>query len=103
MSTKLVPEKKVDVPPTGARNADPISGAAGSHPIETGIGAAAAGAAAGMAVGAFTGPIGAAVGAAVGAAAATPYYSPYYYPQPYYQTPCGPPYTQDTTNCPQPY
>jgi hypothetical protein len=25
------------------------------------------------------------------------------HPQPYYQTPCGPPYTPDTTNCPYPY
>ena len=41
-------------------------------------------------------------GAAVGAAATTPYYYPYY-PQPYYQTPCGPPYTPDTTTCPNPY
>jgi hypothetical protein len=24
-------------------------------------------------------------------------------PQPYYQTPCGPPYAQDTTDCPNPY
>jgi Glycine zipper len=62
-------EKKIDLPPAGDRNADPITGAPGSHPIETGIGAAAAGAAAGMAVGAFTGPVGAAVGAAVGAVA----------------------------------
>src|SRR5436309_1044233 len=68
MATKGT-EKKVDLPPTGARNADPITGAPGSHPIETGIGAAAAGAATGMAVGAFTGPVGAAVGAAVGAVA----------------------------------
>jgi hypothetical protein len=42
---------------------------------------------------------GLAVGAAVGAAAT----APYYYPQPYYQTPCGPPYTPYTTNCPYPY
>ena len=68
MATKIT-EKKIDLPPTGDRNADPLTGAAGSHPIETGIGAAAAGVAAGMAVGAFTGPVGAAVGAAVGAVA----------------------------------
>jgi hypothetical protein len=67
MASKLNPEKKVDMPPRGDRNADPITNAPGSHPIETGIGAAAAGAATGMAVGAFTGPVGAAVGAAVGA------------------------------------
>ena len=69
MATKINPEKKVDLPPTGNRNADPITDAPGSHPIETGIGAAAAGAATGMAVGAFTGPVGAAIGAAVGAVA----------------------------------
>jgi hypothetical protein len=69
MATKLNPEKKVDVPPKGNRNADPITNEPGSHPIETGIGAAAAGAASGMAVGAFTGPVGAAIGAAVGAVA----------------------------------
>src|ERR1700727_1098237 len=69
MATKMNPEKKVDLPPTGNRNADPITNAPGSHPIETGIGAAAAGAATGMAVGAFTGPVGAAIGAAVGAVA----------------------------------
>jgi Glycine zipper len=67
MAAKINPEKKVDVPPTGRRNADPITGAPGSHPVETGVGAAAVGAASGMAVGAFTGPVGAAVGAAVGA------------------------------------
>jgi hypothetical protein len=69
MATKISQEKKVDLPPTGRRNADPITGAPGSHPIETGIGAAALGAASGMAVGAFTGPVGAAIGAAVGAVA----------------------------------
>lgn len=63
------PEKSVDVPPRGDRNPDPITNAPGSHPIETGIGAAVAGAASGMAVGAVTGPVGAAVGAAVGAVA----------------------------------
>jgi hypothetical protein len=68
VATKIT-EKKIDLPPTGDRNADPITGAPGSHPIETGIGAAAAGVAAGMAVGAFTGPAGAAIGAAVGAVA----------------------------------
>lgn len=63
------PEKSVDVPPRGDRNADPLSNAPGSHPVETGIGAAVAGAASGMAVGAVTGPVGAAIGAAVGAVA----------------------------------
>lgn len=62
-------EKTVDLPPTGARNADPITDAPGSHPIETGIGAAVAGAATGVAAGAFAGPIAAAVGAATGAIA----------------------------------
>ena len=69
MTTKMNPEKKVDLPPTGSRNADPITHAPGSHPIETGIGAAAAGLASGLAVGAVTGPVGAAIGAAVGAVA----------------------------------
>jgi hypothetical protein len=69
MATKVGPEKKVDLPPKGNRNADPITDEPGSHPIETGIGAAAAGAATGLAVGAFAGPVGAAVGAAVGAVA----------------------------------
>src|SRR6186997_2081540 len=49
-------------------NPDPITGAPGSHPIGTGIGAAGAGAA-GAAIGAVAGPIGAAVGAVVGAVA----------------------------------
>ena len=62
-------EKKVNLPPKGSRNPDPITDAPGSHPIETGIGAAVAGAASGVAVGAVTGPVGAAVGAAVGAVA----------------------------------
>ncbi len=69
MATKFNPEKKVDLPPTGNRNADPITDVPGSHPIETGVGAAAVGAAGGMAVGAVTGPVGAAIGAAVGAVA----------------------------------
>ena len=62
-------------------NPDPITGAPGSHPVGTGLGAAAGGAAAGAAgaaiAGAATGaamtgpaaPIGAAVGAVVGAVA----------------------------------
>ena len=55
-------------------NPDPITGAAGAHPIGTGIGAAAGGAAgvagavaAGAAAGTAVGPIGTVVGAAVGA------------------------------------
>jgi hypothetical protein len=62
-------EKTIDLPPTGSRNPDPITDAPGSHPIETGIGAAVAGAASGVAVGAVAGPIAAAVGAAAGAVA----------------------------------
>lgn len=49
-------------------NPDPLSGAAGSHPVGTGIGAAG-GAAAGASIGAVAGPIGAAVGTLVGAVA----------------------------------
>lgn len=50
------------------RNPDPITGAAGAHPIGTGVGAASAGAA-GLAIGSVAGPVGAAVGAVVGAVA----------------------------------
>jgi hypothetical protein len=69
VATSVNSQKKVDVPAKGGRNADPITGAPGSHPVETGVGAAAAGAASGLTVGAFTGPVGAVVGAAVGAVA----------------------------------
>jgi hypothetical protein len=69
VDTKLPPKKKADLPPKGSRNPDPITNAPGSHPIETGIGAAIAGAASGLAVGAFAGPVGAAVGTAAGAVA----------------------------------
>jgi len=62
-------EKSVDVPPTGNRNPDPITDASGSHPVETGIGAALVGAAGGTAAGAMAGPVGAAIGAVVGAVA----------------------------------
>jgi hypothetical protein len=48
-------------------NRDPITGAAGSHPIGTGVGAAAGGMAAGAAVGTVAGPVGTVIGAAVGA------------------------------------
>ena len=67
MATVTHPEKKVDLPPKGSRNPDPITDAPGSHPIETGIGAAVAGAVSGLAVGSVAGPVAAAVGAAVGA------------------------------------
>jgi hypothetical protein len=53
----------------GDANRDPITGAPGSHPVGTGVGAlggAAAGAAAGTAVG---GPLGTVVGGAIGAVA----------------------------------
>jgi uncharacterized protein (TIGR02271 family) len=69
-STKTAKEKTVDLPPKGPRNTDPLSGAAGAHPIETGVGAAVGGAAAGLAVGAVGGPVGAVIGAAVGGAVA---------------------------------
>jgi uncharacterized protein (TIGR02271 family) len=69
-STKTQKEKTVDLQPKGPRNTDPLSGAAGAHPIETGVGAALGGAAAGLAVGAFGGPVGAVIGAAVGGAVA---------------------------------
>jgi len=61
--------KKVDLPPTGPRNPDPITKAPGAHPIETGVGAALGGAAAGMAAGVAAGPVGAVVGAVAGAVA----------------------------------
>ena len=63
-------EKTVDLPPKGPRNTDPLSGASGAHPIETGVGAALAGAGAGLAVGALGGPVGAVIGATVGGAVA---------------------------------
>src|SRR5687767_1212030 len=49
-------------------NPDPLTGAPGSHPVGTGIGAAGLGAT-GAAIGATAGPVGVAVGAAVGAVA----------------------------------
>ncbi len=51
-------------------NRDPLSGAPGSHPVGTGLGAAAGGIAAGAAAGTLAaGPIGTVVGAAIGAVA----------------------------------
>lgn len=67
MATRKDKEKSVDLPPTGDRNADPITDAPGSHPIETGVGAAVGGVAAGAAIGSVAGPVGTAIGAAVGA------------------------------------
>ncbi len=48
-------------------NADPITGAPGSHPVGTGVGAVLGGAAAGAATGTVAGPVGTVIGAAVGA------------------------------------
>jgi hypothetical protein len=50
-----------------SRNPDPITGAPGSHPVGTGLGAAAGGMAAGAAAGSVAGPAGTVAGAAVGA------------------------------------
>jgi phage tail tape-measure protein len=50
-------------------NRDPITGASGSHPVGTGIGATG-GAIAGAAIGTVAGPIGAAVGLVAGASLA---------------------------------
>lgn len=61
-------QKTVDVPPKGKRNRDPITGAPGSHPVETGAGAMLGGAAAGLAVGALGGPVGAVIGSTIGGA-----------------------------------
>jgi hypothetical protein len=49
-------------------NRDPITGAPGSHPVGTGLGAAGAGAA-GAAIGSVAGPVGTVAGAAIGAVA----------------------------------
>jgi phage tail tape-measure protein len=46
---------------------DPSSGALGSHPLSTGLGAAAGGMAAGAAVGTVAGPVGTIAGATAGA------------------------------------
>jgi hypothetical protein len=48
-------------------NRDPLTGAAGAHPVGTGVGAALGGAAAGAATGTVAGPVGTLVGAAIGA------------------------------------
>jgi phage tail tape-measure protein len=59
-----------DTPPRGRdpeRNPDPLTGAAGSHPIGTGVGAGG-GALAGAVIGtAVAGPVGTAIGGVVGA------------------------------------
>lgn len=54
---------EIDIP---HEHKDPLTGAPGSHPLGTGLGAASAGAA-GAAIGAVGGPVGALAGAAVGA------------------------------------
>ena len=56
--------------PTPDANRDPLTGTPGSHPVGTGIGAAAGGIAAGAAAGTLAaGPVGTVVGAAIGAVA----------------------------------
>jgi hypothetical protein len=55
---------KISGTETGA-NADPVTGAPGSHPVGTGVGAVG-GAAAGAAIGALAGPVGAVVGLVTG-------------------------------------
>ncbi|WP_020469034.1 hypothetical protein [Zavarzinella formosa] len=62
-------ESTADLPTSGHRNADPITNAPGSHPLETGIGAAIGGAATGLAIGLVGGPVGAIVGTVAGAVA----------------------------------
>jgi hypothetical protein len=56
-----------DLNKPGTPNRDPISGAPGTHPVGTGLGAAAGGLAAGAAAGTVAGPVGTVIGAAVGA------------------------------------
>ncbi|QDV67987.1 hypothetical protein Poly24_16930 [Rosistilla carotiformis] len=62
-------DKKTKATREELRNEDPITGAAGSHPVGTGVGAAIGGAAAGAAAGAAGGPVGAVAGAIVGGVA----------------------------------
>jgi hypothetical protein len=57
---------KENTPSTDA-NRDPITGAAGAHPVGTAVGAVVGGAAAGAATGTVAGPVGTVVGAAIGA------------------------------------
>jgi hypothetical protein len=68
-STKKDPEKTADLPPYGSRNPDPITDSPGSHPIETGLGAALGGAATGASLGAVLGPPGVVLGTVAGAIA----------------------------------
>ena len=69
-TTTKDPEKTVDVPPYGSRNPDPVTDSPGSHPIETGVGAALGGAASGAAMGMVGGPVGAVIGGIIGGAVA---------------------------------
>ena len=62
-------KKAADLPPYGPRNPDPITDSPGSHPIETGVGAALGGAATGAAVGIALGPPGVILGTIAGAIA----------------------------------
>src|SRR5688572_21450636 len=61
-------EKKIEKARSKEMNSDPITGASGSHPVGTGVGAVGGGIA-GAAIGTVGGPIGAVVGAAIGATA----------------------------------
>ena len=56
-----------DVKRRAGSNRDPLTGAAGSHPVGTGVGAAMGGVAAGAVAGSVVGPVGTVIGAAVGA------------------------------------
>ena len=69
MSTEKDDKKSLDLPPYGPRNPDPITDTPGSHPIETGLGAALGGAATGAAVGMALGPPGVILGTIAGAIA----------------------------------
>ena len=62
-------EKKLDLPPTGSRNADPITDAPARIRSRPASGPPSPGPSSGLAVGAVAGPIAAAVGAAAGAVA----------------------------------
>lgn len=61
------PGSKHDEHKKGDANRDPLTGAAGAHPVGTGLGAAAGGMAAGAAAGTVAGPVGTLLGAAAGA------------------------------------
>lgn len=56
-----------DTPVESNANRDPLSGAAGSHPVGTGVGAALGATAAGAVAGSVVGPVGTLVGGAIGA------------------------------------